>query len=97
MPPELDTIAGRYVLESEISKGGMATVWLARDNVLARPVAVKILHPHLSRKESNRQRFAHAGHTIQKLRDAIGQVIVGKRSGKPGEFLNTPDNPGRVP
>jgi hypothetical protein len=25
------------------------------------------------------------------------QVIVGKRSGKPGEFLNTPDNPGRVP
>jgi hypothetical protein len=25
------------------------------------------------------------------------QVIVGKRSGKPGEFINTPDNPGRVP
>jgi hypothetical protein len=25
------------------------------------------------------------------------QVIVSKRSGKPGEFLNTPDNPGRVP
>lgn len=25
------------------------------------------------------------------------KVIVVKRSGKPGEFLNTPDNPGRVP
>jgi hypothetical protein len=25
------------------------------------------------------------------------QVIAGKRSGKSGEFLNTPDNPGRVP
>ncbi len=25
------------------------------------------------------------------------QVIVGKRSSKPGDFLNTPDNPGRVP
>jgi hypothetical protein len=25
------------------------------------------------------------------------QTIVVKRSGKPGEFLNTPDNPGRVP
>lgn len=25
------------------------------------------------------------------------QVIVGKRSTKPGEFLNTPDNPGRIP
>jgi hypothetical protein len=25
------------------------------------------------------------------------QVVVVKRGGKPGEFLNTPDNPGRVP
>ena len=25
------------------------------------------------------------------------QVINAKRSGKPGEFINTPDNPGRVP
>ena len=25
------------------------------------------------------------------------RVIVVKRSGKPGEFINTPDNPGRVP
>ena len=25
------------------------------------------------------------------------QMIVVKRAGKPGEFLNTPDNPGRVP
>lgn len=25
------------------------------------------------------------------------QVIVGKRSAKPGDFINTPDNPGRVP
>jgi hypothetical protein len=25
------------------------------------------------------------------------QTIVVKRAGKPGEFLNTPDNPGRVP
>jgi len=25
------------------------------------------------------------------------QIVVVKRAGKPGEFLNTPDNPGRVP
>jgi len=25
------------------------------------------------------------------------KVVVVKRSGKPGEFINTPDNPGRVP
>ncbi|HJR45221.1 MAG TPA: protein kinase [Actinomycetota bacterium] len=57
MPPKLDTIAGRYVLESEISRGGMATVWLARDNVLARPVAIKILHPHLSEDDAFLGRF----------------------------------------
>ncbi len=55
--PQLDTIAGRYVLESEISKGGMATVWRARDAVLARPVAVKVLHPHLSEDEAFLERF----------------------------------------
>lgn len=57
MRPELDTIAGRYVLEAEISKGGMATVWRARDDVLARPVAVKILHPHLSEDDAFLERF----------------------------------------
>jgi hypothetical protein len=25
------------------------------------------------------------------------QIVVVKRAGKPGEFLNTPDNPARVP
>ena len=54
---QLDTIAGRYVLESEVSKGGMATVWRARDTVLARPVAVKMLHPHLSEDDAFLERF----------------------------------------
>lgn len=57
MPSELDSIAGRYVLERRISQGGMATVWQARDEVLARPVAIKILHPHLSQDEGFLERF----------------------------------------
>lgn len=57
MPPQLDTISGRYVLEEEITKGGMATVWRARDDVLARPVAVKVLHPHLSEDDAFLSRF----------------------------------------
>ncbi|MFN2388636.1 MAG: protein kinase [Actinomycetota bacterium] len=43
-----DVLAERYLLEEPVAHGGMATVWKARDEVLARPVAVKILHPHLS-------------------------------------------------
>jgi serine/threonine protein kinase len=36
-------VANRYVLEREIDRGGMATVWLARDTLHGRRVAIKII------------------------------------------------------
>lgn len=57
MSSQAALLADRYLLESRIAAGGMATVWLARDEVLARPVAVKLLHPHLARGPSFLQRF----------------------------------------
>ena len=39
-------LAGRYRLEDVIASGGVAIVWRAFDEHLARPVAVKLLHPH---------------------------------------------------
>ena len=53
----VDTLAGRYLLDSPIARGGMATVWKARDDVLARTVAVKVLHEHLARDEVFLERF----------------------------------------
>ncbi len=41
-------LADRYVLERELGRGGMATVYLARDLRHARPVALKVLHPELA-------------------------------------------------
>jgi serine/threonine-protein kinase len=35
--------SGRYELDRQLGRGGAATVWLARDTLLERPVAVKIL------------------------------------------------------
>ncbi len=42
---ELD---GRYVLEQELGRGGMATVWRARDLRHDRLVAIKVLHAELA-------------------------------------------------
>src|SRR5947208_10654519 len=55
-PPET-ILAGRYVLEEELGRGGMASVWRATDEVLDRPVAVKILHEHLAEDPTFRERF----------------------------------------
>ncbi len=41
---ELRTLSGRYILEEQLGSGGMAEVYRARDKLLDRPVAVKILH-----------------------------------------------------
>jgi tRNA A-37 threonylcarbamoyl transferase component Bud32 len=50
-------LVGRYRLNRPIASGGMAEVWEATDETLARRVAVKLLHPHLGRDESFVRRF----------------------------------------
>jgi hypothetical protein len=60
-------IHGRYVLEEQIARGGSADVWRARDEKLDRPVAVKLLHPHLVPDERARMRLAAEGRLVASL------------------------------
>jgi serine/threonine protein kinase len=47
--PRLQTaLAGRYTVERELGRGGMATVYLAQDLKHSRPVAIKVLRPELA-------------------------------------------------
>jgi TolB-like protein/Tfp pilus assembly protein PilF len=45
--PLAEALRDRYVIERELGRGGMATVYLARDLKHDRPVALKVLRPDL--------------------------------------------------
>jgi eukaryotic-like serine/threonine-protein kinase len=67
--PTLDPLIGRvvdnrYVIERKVARGGMATVYQALDQRLERPVAIKIMHPHLAEDADFTARF------IQEARQA---------------------------
>src|SRR5688572_4197651 len=48
---------GRYELQRRLARGGMADVFLARDRLLDRPVAIKVLFPDLAADTAFVQRF----------------------------------------
>ena len=67
--------AGRYHLQELIAAGGMGEVWRAVDEVLGRPVAVKLLRPEYSRDELTLLRFrAEARHAGGLNHPGIAQV-----------------------
>lgn len=58
---------GRYELLSRVGSGGMATVYKARDHLLGRIVAVKMLHESLTSDEDFLRRFQREAHAAANL------------------------------
>jgi tRNA A-37 threonylcarbamoyl transferase component Bud32 len=82
-------VAGRYRLQSQLGGGGMGTVWLARDELLGRQVAIKqVLTPvGISAEEADqqRQRALREGRIAARLSHphAISVYDVALESGQP--------------
>ncbi|MEM8531663.1 MAG: protein kinase [Chloroflexota bacterium] len=59
---------GRYHIDEEIGRGGMARVYRATDSLLQRPVALKVLAPHLAVDPEFAHRFEREAVTAANLR-----------------------------
>lgn len=59
--PEMLGRLGRYEIEKAIGSGGMGIVLKGYDTELLRPVAIKVLAPHLAHSGAARLRFAREG------------------------------------
>jgi eukaryotic-like serine/threonine-protein kinase len=62
-----ELIDGRYEIEDLVGTGGMSSVYRARDTVLERRVALKILHDHFSSDPEYVERFRREARAIARL------------------------------
>src|SRR5262245_64269031 len=62
-----DVFSNRYEIQRGIARGGMAEVYLARDQLLDRPVAVKVLFAEYARDPSFVERFRREARSAANL------------------------------
>jgi eukaryotic-like serine/threonine-protein kinase len=87
--PPSDTLIGhvidrRYFVEDKIARGGMATVYRALDYRLERPVAIKVMHPHLAADDAFTKRFIQEARQAARL--AHPNIVNVFDQGQDGEF-----------
>ena len=57
----------RYRVTRRLARGGMATVYIAQDERLDRPVALKVMHPHLADSEDFVVRFRREARSAARI------------------------------
>src|SRR6266536_2487666 len=62
-----EVLSDRYELEELVGTGGMSSVFRARDRLLERRVALKILHEQYTRDESYVERFRREARAVAQL------------------------------
>jgi hypothetical protein len=93
--PEMLGRLGRYDIERVIGSGGMGVVLKAHDSELNRPIAVKLLAPHLSHVGAARERFAREGRAAAAVVHEHVVGIYNVESSGPVPYLVMQYVPGR--
>jgi serine/threonine protein kinase len=93
--PEMLGRLGRYDIERVIGSGGMGVVLKAHDSELNRPIAIKLLAPHLAHVGAARGRFAREGRAAAAVVHEHVVAIYNVESGGPVPFLVMQYVPGR--
>lgn len=80
-----EVLDARYRIERPLGQGGMATVYLAHDEELDRPVALKILAENLAGDATFRVRFEREARLAARLShpNVVRVFDVGERDGRP--------------
>ena len=64
------TLSARYLIQDVVARGGMSTVYLAKDLRLHRVVAIKVIHPHLAADPVFRDKFFREARMLAKVNHA---------------------------
>src|ERR1700761_1396960 len=78
-------LSGRYRLEAKLGSGGMSTVYLAKDETLDRPVAVKLMHREMSEQPDQLERFRQEARSVAKIShpNVVSVIDAGEDGGYP--------------
>src|SRR5919197_5926038 len=82
-----EVVTGRYVLEELVGAGGMSSVFKARDTLLERRVALKILHPHFTKDEQYVERFRREARAVASLSHPNIVTILDRGEDEGRQFL----------
>src|SRR5690242_16404778 len=80
-----DVLAERYELEELVGSGGMSSVYRARDRVLDRKVALKVLHQQFISEDDYVERFRREARMVAGLlhQNIVTVIDRGEDSGCP--------------
>jgi serine/threonine-protein kinase len=82
-----DLVADRYELEELVGAGGMSSVFRARDTVLERRVALKVLHEHHARDPEYLERFRREARAIARLTHPNIVTVIDRGEWRGRQFI----------